>query len=109
MDCSGIDQFILTTQNDLDELSKMYASKLSQYPPDLRPTELLNRVDNCKSNLERLSKNKDLVEKSKNEIHSKIASKMQENKEMLEHLLTLTEFDGDYQLFEHYLDLVSIN
>ncbi|KAJ3324924.1 hypothetical protein HDV06_005512 [Boothiomyces sp. JEL0866] len=86
------------TENELDAILESYEESFNNdYPPGINPIDLLGRFKSIQQRQEALQQSQESLNDKKKELAVKINAQLQENKQLMNKLLTLTEYSGDYE------------
>lgn len=107
--CNQLEYAISETSNTLDQIQDSYKDQLSQtYPPGINPILLLKRIEVAKDRIIKQIEQKQLLEEQKLTICTTLNEQIAENKRLLEKLLSITEFSGDYDVMEQFQEVASM-
>ncbi|KAJ3274844.1 hypothetical protein HDV01_002048 [Terramyces sp. JEL0728] len=95
------------TQYELDGILESYKESFSSdYPPGINPIELLARFKLNREKQSNLQESQGLLNVKKKKVAEKINERLQENKQLMNKLLSLTEYSGDYEAVDEFQKLL---
>lgn len=96
------------TNEILDNIYKDLNVKTSQLPCGLNPISIKKRIGQAKQRADSQIQLKNSLEEQKRLVCIEASKIMEKNKELLQELLSFTEYSGDYVILDQFQELVSL-
>ncbi|KAI8900243.1 hypothetical protein BC833DRAFT_302584 [Globomyces pollinis-pini] len=66
------------------------------YPASINPANILSRIEKIQNNMIKYKETAEMIEIQKKDLALKISSSLEENKMLMERILNVTNFSGDF-------------
>jgi hypothetical protein len=96
------------TNEILDNIYKDLNVKTSQLPCGLNPISMKKRIGQAKQRADSQIQLKNSLEEQKRLVCIEASKIMEKNKDLLQELLSFTEYSGDYVILDQFQELVSL-